>query len=484
MRDRIVRGLGWSTGRTLASFFLQFVTIVVVSRYLTPSEVGIVAVGFGIIQLFTTLSQLGVNAALIQRAEASKDHIGAAFTVALVGSVAFTVAVWMTAAQVEDLLSLPGLATIMPVLSAVVVFHAISGVFEALHKRDMNFRAVAAADFLAIGIGYSLVSIVCAANGLGVWSLVAGHIAGFVTRSVLMGIGQFHRSSMRTSIQAIRDLLRYGIFAAMSGFIDHAAETLDRVIIGSILGSGAAGLFVRGRQIVQIGSIAMVMPLGHVLFPAMSRVQHDGAKLRLVYRNMQSLIALISMPGVLVIFVACPSVVPFLLGENWSEVVAPVQAFAIMLFVRSHGAASAMLLNATGHVRQRVAIEILHFILVIGSILYLAPMGLAFVCMGIVGSMAIRTIILGVAVGRVLKLSAADLLPMLTPGLIVTAIFGVCIGLAFMLFGGIVFELRGAVVFLVFAAAAMIYLMCFANGRWLPQDLISIRMQYLKWPTT
>src|SRR5207253_2000724 len=70
----------------------------------------------------------------------------------------------------------PRVAPLLRVTSISFFLTTAGAVPNALLAREMAFRRIAIADFVAAVTGYA-VSIPCAFAGLGVWSLVIGNLA-------------------------------------------------------------------------------------------------------------------------------------------------------------------------------------------------------------------------------------------------------------------------------------------------------------------
>jgi PST family polysaccharide transporter len=87
-----------------------------------------------------------------------------------------------------------------------------------------------------------------------------------------------------------------------------------------------------------------------VLFPSFARMQDDGARLARAYVLANSLVAIITVPISLLLFVLAPEVVDVLLGERWSAVTLPLQIFAAVLLPRTAYKISGSLMRATGDV--------------------------------------------------------------------------------------------------------------------------------------
>jgi O-antigen/teichoic acid export membrane protein len=121
-------------------------------------------------------------------------------------------------------------------------------------------------------------------------------------------------------------------------------------VVTSVLGPTSLAVYTRAYQLLVqpanlIGSVA-----DRVLFPSMSRLQDDPARLARAYLRASSLVALLTMPAGVLLFVLAPEVVGLLLGAGWSAVVLPLQVFAVVLVPRTAYKISGSLTRATGAV--------------------------------------------------------------------------------------------------------------------------------------
>src|SRR3712207_120417 len=124
----------------------------------------------------------------------------------------------------------------------------------------------------------------------------------------------------------------------------------DNLVVTSTLGPTALGLYSRAYQLLVqpanlIGSVA-----DKLLFPSLSRIQDGRERLARAYVLAGSLVALVTLPASVLLFVLAPEVVAVLLGPGWSAVVLPLQVFAVVLMPRTAYKISGSLTRATGAV--------------------------------------------------------------------------------------------------------------------------------------
>jgi O-antigen/teichoic acid export membrane protein len=131
-----------------------------------------------------------------------------------------------------------------------------------------------------------------------------------------------------------------------------------------------------------------------VLFPAMSRVQEDSARLALAYRRGITAVALVMLPGSAILFVIAPELVRLLLGPQWGAVVVPFQILVIGLLLRTSYKLSDSLARATGAVYRRAWRQAVYAALVAGGAWLGHRSGIAGVAAGVLGAVAVNFLLM------------------------------------------------------------------------------------------
>ena len=113
-----MRGFAWAFGQSVGGLLVQLITLVVLSRLLTPSEFGIVAIVVSLLGGLTLVVELGVGPALIQRPSITSRHIGSAIWLSMSLAIALVVALQLFAHPLAVLLGIGAQVTALRVLTA------------------------------------------------------------------------------------------------------------------------------------------------------------------------------------------------------------------------------------------------------------------------------------------------------------------------------------------------------------------------------
>ncbi|MGY2078188.1 lipopolysaccharide biosynthesis protein [Blastococcus sp. SYSU DS0828] len=347
------RGFVWSFGGAVSQALLSVATMVLLARLLTPAEFGAAAAAALVVGLATLVSQLGVGPAVVQRATLRTEQETAAwcFSLALgtcLGGLLFVLTPW-----INGLVGLPRENDLLHLLAVALPLAGLAAVPTGLLQRRLQFRAMSVVDALAAGPGAMGVSVLLAALGFGAWSIVWGAVASaaitavgytVVARPALRPLG------IRAMGREVRPLLTFGSGYSLSQLGNWTALNADNLITANVLGTYALGIYGRAYQLLAQPANLIGGAVDKVLFPAMSKVQHDGDRLRTAFLRASSLVALVGVPGSAILFVLAPEVVAVLLGDGWSAVVLPLQVFALVLVPRASYKISGSLTRATGAV--------------------------------------------------------------------------------------------------------------------------------------
>jgi O-antigen/teichoic acid export membrane protein len=145
-------------------------------------------------------------------------------------------------------------------------------------------------------------------------------------------------------------MLGFGSGYSLTQLGNWAAQNADNLVVANVLGTGALGVYSRAYNLLSEPAAVIGGAADKVLFPAMARVRDDGERLRAAYVRSASLIALVTVPAAVLLFVLAPEVVRVLLGPRWDAVVLPLQVFAVVLLPRTTYKISTSLTRATGAV--------------------------------------------------------------------------------------------------------------------------------------
>ncbi|MEO3998806.1 lipopolysaccharide biosynthesis protein [Mesorhizobium sp. CAU 1732] len=342
-----VRGILWATLNSFAPAAVAAVVFAITSRYLSPSEFGLVALATSITMLASAFGFAGFGEALIQREDIKTRHLNAVFWLCLSGAVLIYAILVLSAPLVGTLFGEGGLQLLIAVVGARVIFDMGAVVPNALLSRSMSFHKLAIRTTVASLVA-AVVCLVLLYLGYGLWALAISQVASAAAAWIGSVLSVRWRPAFEFDRQALREVARYGMFASGNRIMQMI--NLDQLLVGALLGTASLGLFSFARRIHQLLSELMSGALRMVSFSVLSSMQAEKEKLREAFTFATFASCALSFPIFVGLAATADEVVPLIFGAHWQEAVPALQAFCVIGLITCIGLLQSSLINSQGKV--------------------------------------------------------------------------------------------------------------------------------------
>lgn len=327
IRGRSLRGGVVTLSGQGAKFLLGLLSTAALARLLRPQDFGLLAMVTSVTAFVNIFKDLGLSNATVQRTEITHEQISFLFWVNVVLSLGVTLVVVALAPFITWFYHEPRLFKITLVLSLNFVFSGLTVQHQALLRRQMEFKALAVRDVIAMASGIA-VGITLAWLGFGYWSLVAVPLTTTIAGSILVWtICTWRPGSFRRGVGA-RAMLAFGGHLTASNVLNYFSRNFDNVLIGRVLGSSPLGIYTKAYGLLMLPIAQINMPMASVLLPGLSRLQSDPAEYGKLFIGAVRAIGLVTVPIVVFSVFLTRDVVLVLLGRKWLSVVPVFQLLA------------------------------------------------------------------------------------------------------------------------------------------------------------
>ena len=123
--------------------------------------------------------------------------------------------------------------------------------------------------------------------------------------------------------------MHFGGNLAGATSIAYWINNADNLLVGVFSGGRSLGIYSRAFTLMQAPLAQVSWAAQRVMFPALTRMHGDVARMRRVYLRAISLIAFVAFPLAVVVAVAAEPVVLTLLGPDWTDAVPILRILAI-----------------------------------------------------------------------------------------------------------------------------------------------------------
>jgi O-antigen/teichoic acid export membrane protein len=327
---RAASGLRWSALGYGALMAANIVYTVTISRLLDPVAFGLMALA-QIVWLFVhVFARMGLASALVQKPELSRDDVRAASTAGFTVGVVCLAVTWMVAPLVSGVFRATALTPVLRALGFSFLFEGLAMVGIGLLRRQLRFRELSIITVATYVLGYLVVAVSLALLGAGVWSLVIGALVSSGSQTVWQYALLRHPLRPVLRWKPYQEICSYGMRLSGAYLLDYVGSSLDTFTVGRFASTAVVGQYSRAYYLaVQPFRVYLTQALTLVLFPHLSRIQHDGVRLRRAYLSVLMLGNVLVFPMCAGVAVAAPELVRVVLGSQWGLAATIVPWFAL-----------------------------------------------------------------------------------------------------------------------------------------------------------
>lgn len=336
LRSQALSGLRWSASVRLASQVFTWAITLVVIRLLTPADYGLLAMATVFVSFLAMFSELGLGAAVVQKADVDHRLLKRVFGVVLVIHFSLAALLALAAPLIAAFYTEPKVVPVIRVLSLQFIVAAFAVIPDAQLQRRMEFRNRSLLDLSGTIIA-SFTTLTMAFAGAGVWALVMGSLLSQIWKTIGINWLSPFMNWPNFSVKEMRPLLRFGghITAAQVFWMFYLQ--VDVLICAKLLGNEVLGFYSVAMQLATLPSQRISGLINQVAFPAFSRMQQDPHKIGENILIGTRILSFFAFPILWGISSVAPEIIEVMLGAKWLPSVVPLQVLALIIPLRMVG---------------------------------------------------------------------------------------------------------------------------------------------------
>ncbi len=340
-------GVAWSIVQSWGGRAVAFLLFVVLARFLSPAEFGLVGAASIILTLVTLIAGFGLNDAVVQRPNYQRQDGNLPFFGAMGASLLLGGLAAFNADRIEGWLDVAGLAPVAVAISLVAPIVTMADYQDAHYQRAFRFRQLALRVLIA-NLVAGAVAVTCAVLGFGVWSLVVQAYVASVVGMLWLWWRPVWRPSLEIRPRAALEMLSFGAPVAAMRLMNFGSTRFFEVMLLARFGFAVYGLYVAGAKLHQVMTQLLLGALYKVSLTVLSKVAQDRARLSRLYHRALTLAAVLPAP----LFVCCAAVIPeiadVLFGAKWTGLEDVARPLLLLGAVQSIGFVNEPFLAARG----------------------------------------------------------------------------------------------------------------------------------------
>lgn len=428
LRKLTISSFKWAGSTKFILIILRFGVFAVLARFLAPSDFGImsmIAVVIGFAQIF---SDVGVNSAIIQRKEVTKNQLSSLYWLNIVAGIIAFAAFWLIEPIVQFYFKEPRLRDPYLLASFMIPMIAMGQQFQVLLQKEMNFKLLSKVEVLSRTCGY-IVSIVLAYFEYGVFAIIWGQL---ITRAVhTLSMFWIARSRwlphLHFKTKDLEGYLSFGFYRMGESFVNIFRSNVDYMIIGRLLGTQLLGYYTFAYEIMMTPMNQINPVITEVAFPAFSKIQDDNQALGRNFKRIVQLISLVAFPLLIGAATIGDTFISFIFGQKWLAALTPIQILAFVGCVRAILNPAGTVYLAKGRADLGFRVNLFMAVLNTFAIWVAARYNLLAVVWTVLGLYLTHYLLLSFYIGKLIQMKLKSLFKKLSPASIAASIMGASI---------------------------------------------------------
>ena len=336
LKNKTVKGLGWSALDNAARYGMQFMIGIVLARLLSPDDYGLLGLVGIVTVVCTALVNGGFTTALIRKKNATEEDYNTVFICNLTMSLLLYGVTFLCAPLIADFFSREELTPLVRVSSLGLIIGALGMVQQTRLTKRIDFKTQTKITLVATAVS-GVVGIGMALAGFGVWALVGQQLTSQIISTILLYIYNRWLPCLRFSIESFHELFGFGWKMMVSILLDAVWKELYQVVVGKFYNPATLGQYTRAKHYAQLFSQNLTAVMERVTYPVLSSIQDEKERMVSAYRRMIRTSMFITTVALFSLGAVSDPLIYCMIGPKWHAMLLTNMVVGIIAyFLNSH----------------------------------------------------------------------------------------------------------------------------------------------------
>lgn len=330
---QVRRALAWTVLGQGCLFVIQFAGQVLLTRLLTPYEIGVYAAGLSTLGVLSAVQAFGLNSFVVREHAMEGDLLHTVFTVNALISIGLALATFLASFLLGSFLHDHGVLRVLRVLALIPLLAILDFRPNALMQRHMQFKGLALTS-AARALATTGATLVLALSGFSYMSMAWGALIGAATGTALLNLSGRRHVGFGLCVAEWRRVTRFGLHMLAISGTNQISDRASDVILGRLLGLAALGYYSRASSIITILWQNIYMVFARVALSDLSDKKRVGSgSIRESYLGIVANMTGLLWPLFAGLAVLAGPLVHFIYGPRWMGSALPLSLLSIATMV-------------------------------------------------------------------------------------------------------------------------------------------------------
>lgn len=344
------KALKGMSSQTLVTFVLGIVEIAsfaIMSRLLSQEDFGYYAAITAVTMVFSSFSETGVGASIIQRKEIDSHYVNNCFTISFIFGAFISLLLVALAYPLACVVADKTMTVPLMLMSITLIGNCLTSVNISIMYRRLEFLQVGVISLISLVIT-TIVAILLALGGFGYYAILAKAIFTSVLSWLISSVMCKTKFKFEFSNSLFKSIFGFSGWLMASVFFRNLAQQLDKLLMARLLSISSLGAYNRPKEFIGQISSKFGGIFDTALFPVLSQIQDNKESMRRAYLRSMYMLNLASVVLALGFIFNGELIIRIFFGEEWLRILSVFQILSLAVvfnfdarladcYLRSHG---------------------------------------------------------------------------------------------------------------------------------------------------
>jgi len=313
---KAIKGATWLALFKFSGQAVSWIATVIVARILVPDDYGLMEMATVITGYAFIFNDLGLGQAIIQNPNVTKKQLSSVFWFSILLSFFFAVFAIAIAYPTSLIFHENRVIPLTQATSILFIFSGLQIVPQSILLKNMQFRSTGYIDMIGVLVS-SISMVIMAKLGVGVWTLLGGHIIRSLVRVMLLFYVTNWKPMLFFNYREAKQFIKFGFIFALGKSLFYMHEKSDKFFAGRFWPAQLLGYYTFAMQLAVIPTDKIVSIINQVSYSALAAIQHEKERFNQFYLNVSKITATLVFPIFLGGFILAEDLIKVLLTEQW-----------------------------------------------------------------------------------------------------------------------------------------------------------------------
>ncbi len=334
-----------------STVIMNIIFAAILSRLLTPSEYGILAVITVFTVFFSILCDMGLGSAVIQNKELTEKDIASIFGFSLHLAIILAIAFCVLSIPISLVYNNEVYKPICFILSIAIIFDTANMVPNALLLKEKKF-AIVGLRMLVVNIITGVLTVVLAIIGFKYYALAFQSVIASVITFIWNYRSTKPRFQFRYDKKSIGKIKSYSGFQFGFSLVNYFSRNLDNLLIGKMMGVNELAYYSKGYTLMLYPIANLTNVITPVLQPILSEHQHDE---KYIYDQYLKIVKILSLIGIFIVafcFTSAKDIILIMFGNQWLAAVPYFKILSVSIWGQMIASSSGAIFQSLGDTKR------------------------------------------------------------------------------------------------------------------------------------